>query len=96
MQRLVAEFAALRVVWFGSRALGQGHPGSDFDLLVVADTEAPLHERLFRAQWATRDVPVARDVVVVTPAECAAYGAWRSGVVGEALSQGLVLHDVGG
>jgi len=91
--RLVVEFAPELVLLFGSRATGNARADSDFDLLVVAKTELPLHQRLFRARWSTRDVPVARDIVVVTPEEFKEYSAWPSSVVHQAAVAGEVLYE---
>jgi uncharacterized protein len=82
-----------RIVWFGSRARGQAGPESDFDFLVVVDTNEPLGERLVRANLATRDVEVAKDILVLTPAEHAKYSGWPSSVVYEAEATGRVLHE---
>lgn len=89
---LVSEFAPERVVLFGSRAAGVARADSDFDLLVVARTVDPLHRRLFRARWSTRNVPVGRDILVVTPEEFAQFAAWPSSVVHEAVANGEVVY----
>lgn len=91
--RLVAEFHPTRIVWFGSRAAGTGRPDSDFDLLVVAATDLPLHKRHFRARWSTRDVAVARDIVVLTPDEFAMYSRWPTSIVHEASTTGRVVFE---
>lgn len=91
--QLVAEFAPQRVVWFGSRANGAGRADSDFDLLVVADTTDAFGKRHFRANWATRHIAVAKDIMVVTPTEHRKFGQWRSSVVASAEATGRVLYD---
>ena len=66
---LVDRCAPERVVLFGSRARGDHHPDSDYDIIVVLDT--PLDE-------SARDGPVREalgkrgsnvDVIVYTPTE---------------------------
>ena len=59
----------------------------------MVDTDEPLGDRLARANLATRGVVVAKDILVLTPAEHAKYRTWRSSVVYEAEATGKVLHE---
>lgn len=90
---LVAAFAPLRVLWFGSRAVALPRSDSDFDILVVAQTDLPLHRRLSRARYSTRHSGVARDIIVVTPEEFQELAAWPSSVVADAAATGLVMYE---
>lgn len=67
--RLRTVFDVQRVVWFGSRARGQGTPDSDWDLLVVAETPLDPWTRMSVALRATHDLYVPRDIFVATPEE---------------------------
>jgi len=91
--RLVTALHARRVVWFGSRARGEGDAGSDWDVLVVADSDAPPSQRMYQAQCATADIHVPKDIVVFTPAEHARLMTWKSSVVYDAEQTGRVLHE---
>jgi len=71
--RLVAAFAPERLILFGSRARPDPHPTGDIDVLVVADHPGDLYERMVVANRALGNIPCPVDVVVVTPAE---YAAW--------------------
>lgn len=74
-QRLRAELGAERVLLFGSHARGTAQPGSDYDLIVVAERFAAL-PRLKRAAG-LRDIfygvggNAPLDLVCLTPAEFA-------------------------
>jgi predicted nucleotidyltransferase len=92
VERLCTAFEVRRAVWFGSRATGAGDPDSDWDLLVVAPSQESPAERGYRAEVATADVHVAKDFVVVTPAEYERLRSWRSSVVYMAEANGVVLH----
>ncbi|MFZ4580730.1 MAG: nucleotidyltransferase domain-containing protein [Myxococcota bacterium] len=91
--RLVATLHARRVVWFGSRARGEGDPESDWDVLVVAESAVSQAQRMYLAQCATADVRVPKDIVVFTPDEYARLMTWKSSVVYEAETTGRVLHE---
>jgi predicted nucleotidyltransferase len=41
LDKVVAHFAPLRVILFGSAARGEAGPDSDIDLLVVVDDDVP-------------------------------------------------------
>jgi predicted nucleotidyltransferase len=67
--RLTSRFGARRVLLYGSRARGTARPDSDYDLVVVAEIPGHRHERAVAVRRALRDLDVALDVVVYTPAE---------------------------
>ncbi|WP_420454889.1 nucleotidyltransferase domain-containing protein [Rubrivirga sp.] len=90
--RVVEEIDPLRIVLFGSRALGTAGPNSDVDLLVVVpDGNAPravmrqLHERI-------RNVGVAVDYVVATPAQLDRFGESIGYIYREALVHGREVY----
>ncbi len=91
--KLVEALAPQRIILFGSRAGDTAKPDSDYDLLVVAETDLPLEDRVFQARRAVRDVRVPKDIVVVTPAEFRRYSTWVSGVVRDAIEHGQILYE---
>ncbi len=91
--RLVAAFSPRRVILFGSRARGTASSDSDYDILVVADSELPFEDRVFRARRAVRDVRAPKDIFVLTPAEYRELATWVSGIVREAIDHGKVLYE---
>lgn len=91
--RLVAAFAPRRVILFGSRATGTARADSDYDILVVAASDLYLEDRIFKAHRAVRDVPVSKDILVLTPDEFAASADLRGGIVREALLHGEVIYE---
>jgi len=90
--RLVAAFRPLRIVLFGSRARGQAAADSDFDLLVVAESDEPLLQRMARAQRALRGIPAAVDALVCTPAEVERYRGMLAHTVAIALREGVQVY----
>lgn len=91
--RLVAALSPRRVILFGSRARGTSSADSDYDILVVAESDLPLEERVFQARWAVRDVRVPKDIFVCTPGEFEKYSKWVSGIIREAVDHGVVLYE---
>ncbi|MGH2353247.1 MAG: nucleotidyltransferase domain-containing protein [Chloroflexota bacterium] len=95
IDRLVAQFAPLQIILFGSYARGTAHRGSDLDMLVVLPDEPGglRHREVTVAMLrALSDLPVAKDVVVTTPEEIASRGHLAGMVLREALREGKLLY----
>ena len=67
--RLSKKFDIVRIVLFGSRARGEASPDSDYDVLVVAQTDVPFVERQGLALLALGKRDFAVDLLMYTPAE---------------------------
>src|SRR5215469_14697159 len=78
LERLVRNFAPELVVLFGSYAKGTARPGSDVDLLVVADLEGDPVVHLRRARQLVADSFPPVDVVLCTTEELAEAPTARS------------------
>ena len=90
--RIVEQFDPERIILFGSRGRGDARPDSDVDLLVVMPVDGSTREKAIEIRLALHDIPVAKDVIVVTPESF----RWRQKVVGTiewpAVHEGKVLH----
>jgi predicted nucleotidyltransferase len=90
---IVRAVSPKRVVLFGSHARGGARPDSDYDLLLVVDTDRPTWEVGIDARLAAAHIPVPMDFIVLTPRELEEELAWPSSVVVEALRTGRVIHE---
>jgi uncharacterized protein len=61
------------VGYFGSYARDEWGPGSDLDLVLIADDDSPFERRALR--WDLTALPVPTDVLVYTSAEWATVTA---------------------
>jgi HEPN domain-containing protein/predicted nucleotidyltransferase len=91
--RIVAAVAPDRIILFGSGARGDMSPASDLDLLIVkggswepGDVDGAIRRSL-------RDLDVATDLVLATPAELERYGQSIGLVYLPALEDGRVVYD---
>ena len=82
-----------RVVLFGSRARGTGRPESDFDLLVIKESELPRYKRSGPLYTALADLPVEVEVMVYTPEEVRDWSQVRQAFITTALREGKVLYE---
>lgn len=75
---IVTQFQPDKIILFGSHARGQAGLDSDVDLLVVMPVSGSKREKAIEIAVALHDIPVAKDVIVVTPDDF----EWRSKIVG--------------
>jgi predicted nucleotidyltransferase len=82
-----------RIVLFGSRAAGTADPGSDYDLLVIAEADGPRFRRSAPLYRLVSDLPAEFDIVVYTPGEVAEWSAVPEAFVTRAIRNGRVLYE---
>ena len=93
VRRIVAVAQPDKIILFGSRARGTARPGSDVDLLIVADSTQPRFKRAARFYGALRDLPVPMDILVFTPQEIREWSGVRQAFVTTAVREGKVLYE---
>ena len=82
-----------RIVLFGSRSRGESSTDSDFDLLVVTESDLSPARRAAPLHLALHGLGAAFDILVATPEEYRRNLAWRSSVVHTAATEGAVLYE---
>ena len=93
IRRIVRVVDPMKVILFGSRARGDARPDSDFDLLVVRESDNPRHERSAPIYAALADVPVEVEVMVYTPAEIEEWQEVPQAFVTTAIREGKMLYE---
>jgi predicted nucleotidyltransferase len=93
VERLVRAFAPERIVLFGSYAKGAARPGSDIDLLIVADLAGDPTAHLRRARQLVADAFPPVDIVLCTPEEVAEAPNARSPFLLSVLGSGSTLYS---
>ena len=91
-RRIVTKFHPDKVILFGSWARGDARPDSDVDFLVVMPVNGPKRPIRLAIYNALHDIPVAAEVVVVTPGEFADYADVVGTIVRPAVREGRVLY----
>jgi predicted nucleotidyltransferase len=92
VQKIVAAFAPVAVVLFGSHARGTARPDSDVDLLVVMPVQGAVRAAVSKIYGVLRDRTVPVDVVVVTPEQVKRYRNQVGTIIYPALREGQVLY----
>ena len=92
-RRIVRIAKPRKIVLFGSRGRGQGRRDSDWDILVIADSRKPRHERAAPLYGALSDLRKPVDILVYTPEEATEWRNVSQALVTTALSRGTVLYE---
>lgn len=92
-KRLTATLRPLRIILFGSRALGCARPDSDYDLLIVIPDGGDEVESARAARRALADLPISKDVLVVTASHFAHGCEDLGSVVRVAAREGVTLYE---
>ena len=88
--RLVEKFHPHRIILFGSQARETADEHSDVDLLVLCAVQGNRRQLMVAMDRALKGLPIARDIMVLTPEEferdrhipgTVARPAWREGRV---------------
>lgn len=93
VERVVDRFDPVRIVLFGSQARGDARWDSDFDFLVVMPHVEDPREVAVDIRRALRDLPVAKDVIVVSKDAVAARRAVPGTALHEALTDGMTVYE---
>lgn len=85
-----------RIVLFGSRARGTARADSDYDLLVIKESDEPRYKRSAPLYTRLADLPVEVEIVVYTPEEVRDWSQVPQAFVSTALREGKVLYERAG
>ena len=92
-RRIVEKFDPLQVILFGSQARGDARPDSDVDLLVVFPHVENTRLVAVAILNELSGLGVAKDIVVSTPEEIAAWSKLIGNVLEPAMREGRVLYE---
>jgi len=84
-----------RIILFGSRARGDGRPDSDFDLLVIAESDEPRWVRSAPLYTLLADLPAEVEILVYTPEEVREWEGVPQAFLTTAVREGKVLYAKG-
>jgi uncharacterized protein len=93
IDRLVSDFAPLRIILFGSWACDNARPDSDIDLLVVLPHMEHKRRALVALLDSLDDIPVDVDPIPTDPDEIARRGDLAGDILRPALRAGKVVYE---
>jgi predicted nucleotidyltransferase len=93
VRRIVETAAPEKVILFGSRARGDARPNSDFDVLVIKQSDEPRYRRSAPLYAALADLPVEVEVMVYTPGEVEEWSGVPQAFITTAVREGTTIHE---
>ena len=93
VRRIVDTAQPQKVILFGSRARGDARPNSDFDVLVIKESDEPRHRRSVPLYVALADLPVEVEVMVYTPEEVEEWSEVPQAFVTTAVREGTTIYE---
>lgn len=93
LRRIVDAAQPEKVILFGSRARGDAHPNSDYDLLVIKQSDEPRYRRSASLYVALADLPVEVEVMVYTPQEVEEWSQVPQAFITTAVREGAMIYE---
>jgi predicted nucleotidyltransferase len=93
VHRLVTQFSPLKIILFGSHAIGNPTDDSDLDFLIVMPDGTDRRQSAIEMHRHLRDLPMPKDLIVTTPQEIARRGQMIGSILQPALAEGKVLYE---
>jgi predicted nucleotidyltransferase len=91
--RVVQKFQPERVILFGSQARGEAASESDVDILVVVPDGSDVRRTTTAIYEELDDLPISKDVVVVTPTDVTTFGRLVGTILKPALEEGISIYE---
>jgi uncharacterized protein len=93
VRRIVEMAHPERIILFGSRARGNARPDSDFDVLVIKESNEPGYRRDAALYLALAGLNVPVDVLTYTPEEIRDWSAVPQAFVTTVLREGKLVYE---
>lgn len=93
VRRIVQTTQPEKIILFGSRARGDARSHSDFDVLVIKDSDEPGYRRDAPLYLALAGMNAPVDLMVYTPEEVMEWSAVPQAFVTTAIREGKVLYE---
>jgi len=91
--RIGHQVNALQVILFGSHAQGTARADSDIDLLIIAESDLPVPQRISAAYRAIVPYSHPVDMLVYTPAEIQRLLKRNWSVAAKAYREGQLVYE---
>ena len=93
VRRIVVTAHPERIILFGSRARGEAQPDSDFDILVIKESDEPGYRRDAALYLALAGLNAPVDVLAYTPEEVRDWSGVPQAFITTAIREGKVLYE---
>jgi predicted nucleotidyltransferase len=96
VSRIASKFNPERIILFGSHASGNSNIDSDLDLLIIQETELPMHKRGLDIRLALIGTMIPMDLLVYTKTEFEEEKKKKYSFISSAIKNSKVLNERAG
>jgi predicted nucleotidyltransferase len=93
VQRIVAAAQPDKIILFGSRGRGNARPDSDFDILVIKESDEPGDRRDARLYHALVGLNAPVDLITYTPEEVEDWSGVPQAFITTAVREGKIVYE---
>ena len=93
IKRILNVYAPYKIILFGSRARDKARKSSDYDILLIMDSDKPRYLRCAPLYTELADLPAEVELVAYTPEEVKEWSAVPAAFITTALREGKVLYE---
>ena len=93
VRRIVETAQPEKIILFGSRARGDARADSDFDVLVIQESDEPRYRRSAPLYVALADLPAEVEVMVYTSEEVEEWSQVPQAFVTTAVREGTTIYE---
>jgi len=93
VRRIVETAQPEKIILFGSRARDDARPESDFDVLVIKESDEPRYRRSVPLYVALADLPAEVEIMVYTPEEVEEWSQVAQAFVTTAVREGTTIYE---
>lgn len=91
--RIATKFNPHRIILFGSYANGSQDEDSDIDLLIIQDTDLPIHQRGYDIRMSLIGSKMPFDILVYTKSEFEQEKEKNSSFLNSAMKNSKLLYE---
>jgi predicted nucleotidyltransferase len=93
VSRIATKFNPEKIILFGSHANGTPNNDSDLDLLIVQETDLPMHQRGFDIRMSLRSTMIPMDILIYTKDEFNSEKDNNFSFLNSAMKNSKVLYE---
>jgi len=93
VSRIATKFNPEKIILFGSHANGTPNNDSDLDLLIVQETDLPMHQRGFEIRMSLRSTMIPMDILIYTKDEFNSEKDNNFSFLNSAMKNSKVLYE---
>lgn len=93
ISRIATKFNPEKIILFGSYANGIPNKDSDVDLLIIQESDLPMHQRGFDIRMSLRGMMIPMDILIYTKSEFDLEKDKSFSFLNSAMKNSKIVHE---